>query len=169
MILQLEKGTGKGVMGELMLGQLVFTVPVYRCARLSYPSSLPQASIIMPFYNEWQSVLLRTVYSIINRSPRHLLHQIVLVDDGSSLGNAADWLFFILFSSTPHFFYFLIQILPMVTCQSLSLYPFISDPFASLLFDLALSSNRPPSLSISHYLLFLLSFSFTLFIYTSPA
>ena len=58
-----------------------------RCSALHYDiSGLPRASVIVPFYNEWPSILLRTVYSIINRTPRSLLADIILVDDASDMG-----------------------------------------------------------------------------------
>ncbi|KAL3865524.1 hypothetical protein ACJMK2_042900 [Sinanodonta woodiana] len=55
------------------------------CKKIQYPEDLPTASIIIPFYDEWPSLLLRTVYSVINRTPRHLLEEIILVDDNSTL------------------------------------------------------------------------------------
>jgi len=40
--------------------------------------------VILVFYDEGWSVLLRTVHSVINTSPPELLKDIILVDDGSS-------------------------------------------------------------------------------------
>ncbi|CAH1791951.1 unnamed protein product [Owenia fusiformis] len=62
------------------------------CKYWDYPSAsqLPKASVILVFHNEGWSTLVRTVHSIINMSPKELLHEIVMVDDFSDKPHLKD-------------------------------------------------------------------------------
>jgi len=63
-----------------------FAMNDFRCKSKQYPALLPTTSIVIVFHNEAWSTLLRTVWSVINRSPRPLLKEIILVDDASERG-----------------------------------------------------------------------------------
>ena len=59
--------------------------------QLTYPpQSLPSMSVIIIFFNEPLYTLLRSVHSVLNHTPRHLLHEVIVVDDGSD--EEAPWL-----------------------------------------------------------------------------
>ncbi|CAJ0921302.1 unnamed protein product [Ranitomeya imitator] len=46
-----------------------------KCAKKIYPTELPLASIVICFYNEAFSALLRTVHSVLDRTPPSLLQE----------------------------------------------------------------------------------------------
>merc|ERR1719232_1602165 len=54
-----------------------------RCKAVYYDKDLPSTSVIIIFTNEAWSPLIRTIWSVLNRSPPHLVHEIILVDDYS--------------------------------------------------------------------------------------
>ncbi|XP_021331085.2 probable polypeptide N-acetylgalactosaminyltransferase 8 isoform X1 [Danio rerio] len=56
----------------------------HRCAEREYPPDLPTVSVVLIYLDEALSVIQRAVYSIINRTPAHLLKEIILVDDHST-------------------------------------------------------------------------------------
>lgn len=53
------------------------------CLDITYPKLLPSASIVIAVYNEARSILLRTIWSVLNRTPDELLEELILVDDFS--------------------------------------------------------------------------------------
>uniref|UniRef100_A0A914XP32 Glycosyltransferase 2-like domain-containing protein n=1 Tax=Plectus sambesii TaxID=2011161 RepID=A0A914XP32_9BILA len=54
------------------------------CRKKKYLSHLPTVSVILPFHNEHWTTLLRSVYSILDRSPPQLLKEVILADDYSN-------------------------------------------------------------------------------------
>ncbi|XP_061892049.1 probable polypeptide N-acetylgalactosaminyltransferase 8 [Entelurus aequoreus] len=55
-----------------------------RCLTKRYPKELPSISVVLIYLNEALSVIKRAVKSIISHTPKHLLKEIILVDDYSS-------------------------------------------------------------------------------------
>ena len=54
------------------------------CKAQARSAQLPTASVVIVFFDEPLSTLLRSVASVLHRSPPEQLHEIVLVDDGST-------------------------------------------------------------------------------------
>eukprot|EP00045_Choanoeca_perplexa_P014493 m.170602 g.170602 ORF g.170602 m.170602 type:complete len:573 (+) comp16694_c0_seq1:3347-5065(+) len=70
------------------------TIPDARvpgCSRKTYDvANLPDMSVIFVFHNEARSTLLRSIRSVIDRTPAELLREIILIDDHSDKPVDAD-------------------------------------------------------------------------------
>jgi hypothetical protein len=53
------------------------------CKNKKYSENLPKCSIVILFHNEDKMLLYRTVQSVINNSPMHLIEETLLLDDAS--------------------------------------------------------------------------------------
>lgn len=51
-----------------------------------YPKDLPSLGVVLIYLNEALSIIKRALRSIIDRTPKHLLKEIIMVDDNSSNG-----------------------------------------------------------------------------------
>lgn len=75
---------------EISLDRAIKDTRLDECKHWNYPNDLPTTSVIIVFHNEGFSVLMRTVQSILNRTPKHVLHEILLVDDFSDKEDLKD-------------------------------------------------------------------------------
>ncbi|XP_035280917.1 probable polypeptide N-acetylgalactosaminyltransferase 8 [Anguilla anguilla] len=55
-----------------------------RCLEKKYPKDLPTISVVLIYLDEALSIIKRAIRSIIDKTPAHLLKEIILVDDHSS-------------------------------------------------------------------------------------
>ncbi|KAJ8002874.1 hypothetical protein DPEC_G00163490 [Dallia pectoralis] len=55
-----------------------------KCVGKKYPKDLPSIAVVLIYLNEALSIIKRAIRSIIDRTPEHLLREIILVDDNSS-------------------------------------------------------------------------------------
>lgn len=70
---------------DIALDRAVPDIRHAKCREKKYSARLPTVSVVIPFFEEHWTTLLRTVVSVVNRSPPHLLREIILVDDGSTM------------------------------------------------------------------------------------
>uniref|UniRef100_A0A672KFE7 Polypeptide N-acetylgalactosaminyltransferase n=1 Tax=Sinocyclocheilus grahami TaxID=75366 RepID=A0A672KFE7_SINGR len=78
-----ENGFNIYVSNNIALDRSLPDIRHPNCKQKLYLENLPNTSIIIPFHNEGWSSLLRTIHSITNRTPDHLIAEIILVDDYS--------------------------------------------------------------------------------------
>ena len=55
------------------------------CKNIIYPRSRARVSVIINYHNELLSLVLRSVYSVLQAIPPHNFHEMILIDDGSDL------------------------------------------------------------------------------------
>lgn len=92
----MEFGINMVASDQIALDRSIPDKRLSECKYWHYPSDLPTTSVVIVFHNEGWSTLLRTIHSVLNRSPPEFLKEIVLVDDFSDKdhlkGNLEDYI-----------------------------------------------------------------------------
>lgn len=76
----------------------------------TYPDDLPLTSIIICYYNEAPSALIRMVNSILDRTPSNLIQEIILVDDSSDSGEKLFEIYYV----SPSIFIFVLPVVNLL-------------------------------------------------------
>lgn len=79
-----ENGHNGMVSDKISLDRAIPDLRSVECKNRLFRKELPTVSVIIPFYDEHLSTLLRSVHSVMNRSPPELLQEIILVNDAST-------------------------------------------------------------------------------------
>ncbi|VDN54632.1 unnamed protein product [Dracunculus medinensis] len=79
----MDYGFNTYVSDMISLNRTIPDMRMIECKYWHYPEALPTVSVVIAFHNEGWSPLLRTVHSVLLRSPSHILLEIILVDDFS--------------------------------------------------------------------------------------
>ncbi|XP_026484210.1 N-acetylgalactosaminyltransferase 7 [Vanessa tameamea] len=82
-----EYGMNIAASDDIAMNRSIPDTRLDECKYWHYAYDLPTTSVIIVFHNEGFTVLMRTVHTVIERSPPHVLHEVVLVDDFSDKDN----------------------------------------------------------------------------------
>uniref|UniRef100_A0A8C7BU56 Glycosyltransferase 2-like domain-containing protein n=1 Tax=Neovison vison TaxID=452646 RepID=A0A8C7BU56_NEOVI len=91
-----ENGFNIFVSNNIALERSLPDIRHANCKHKMYLERLPNTSIVIPFHNEGWTSLLRTIHSIINRTPETLIAEIILVDDFSDRGKIQLIIFYLI-------------------------------------------------------------------------
>ena len=78
---------------KIALNRTLADIRYERCQNRYNESSVasnnnnPSVSIIIPFHNEEYSMFLRALHSIYSTTPKHIIHEVILVDDSCTFAN----------------------------------------------------------------------------------
>lgn len=78
-----ENGFNAFISNNISLDRSVKDIRHPNCRKKLYLAQLPSVTIIIPVHDEHVTTLVRSVHSILNRTPGQLLDEIILVDDAS--------------------------------------------------------------------------------------
>lgn len=76
-------GMNMAVSDRIPMDRIVPDLRHAECPNWHYPEKLPTATVVIVFHNEGFTTLMRTVHSVLLRSPRRHLREVLLVDDYS--------------------------------------------------------------------------------------